>query len=220
LSTVRLTVDLRRREVQLTELNTALTASSDRLRAARVEQQQRMRAQVDQRVTPHLRAAIACLQEGGQPDVSRVRQEAGRALDELRMLARGLHPPRLLEDGLIAALDGWMEQRARPVMITGIPADGLAEAELRVAYFCAVTLLDALADADAQQLELTVGDDGRLLELCIRGRPPQSSVPDHTTVQLARDRLEAFDGTLTSSWSHDTVTFTARLPRAAGLPRP
>ncbi len=212
LSTVRLTVDLRRREAQLTDLNRALTASGDRLRGARLQQQRLMRAEVDRRVLPHLDAAAAQLSDTAQPDPSTARQEASRALDELRTLARGLHPPRLLEDGMVASLDGWMERRQRLVKIAGTPVQSLSESLLRVVYFCVVIILDTLAQAD-EPLELCIADDGDILELRIVGRPPHSATSDQTAVQIARDRLEAFDGTLTSSWTDETVTYTARLQR-------
>lgn len=213
LSTVRLTVDLRRREAQLTDLTQALAASSDRLRGARVEQQRRMRAEVDRRVLPHVRAAVARLADDGQPDPFAARREASAALDELRTLARGIHPPRLAEDGLVASLNGWMERWGRRVTITGEVVDSLSEPLLRVVYFCVVTLLDALAEVDAGQLELCIVDDGDRLELQIGGRLLRPAAPEQATVQLARDRVEAFDGTLTSSWTEDTVTYTARLQR-------
>ena len=209
---MRLTVDLRRREAQLTDLNRALTASGDRLRGARLEQQRLMQAEVDRRVLPHLDAAAAHLSDTAQPDPSTARQEASRALDELRTLARGLHPPRLLEDGLVASLDGWMEHRRRQVRIAGTPVQSLSESLLRVAYFCVVTVLDTLAQADGP-LELGIADDGDVLELQMVGRTPHQATPDQTTLQIARDRLEAFDGTLTSSWTDETVTYTARLQR-------
>jgi signal transduction histidine kinase len=213
LSTVRLTVDLRRREAQLTDLTRALAASSDRLRGARVEQQRRMRSEVDRRVLPHVRAARARLTEAGQPDTAAARREASAALDELRTLARGIHPPRLAEDGLVASLDGWMERWGRRVTITGDVVDALSEPVLRVAYFCVVTLLDALAEADAERLALSIADDGDSVQLQICGRVRPTTTPEQATVQLAQDRLEAFDGTLTVSWAEDTVSYAARLQR-------
>jgi hypothetical protein len=213
LSTVRLTVDLRRREAQLTDLTRALAASSDRLRGARVEQQRRMRSEVDRRVLPHVRAARARLTEPGQPDTAAARREASAALDELRTLARGIHPPRLAEDGLVASLDGWMERWGRRVTITGDVVDALSEPVLRVAYFCVVTLLDALAEADAERLALSIADDGDSVQLQICGRVRPTTTPEQATVQLAQDRLEAFDGTLTVSWAEDTVSYAARLQR-------
>ena len=47
-----------------------------------------------------------------------------------------------------------MEHWERPVTITGGVVDSLSEPLLRVVYFCVVTVLDALAEADAGQLEL------------------------------------------------------------------
>jgi hypothetical protein len=212
LSTVRLSVDLQRREAELEQLNRALAASSERLRDARTEQRRRMRAEVGRRVVPHLRAATARL--AAEPaDPADARREAGLALDELRGVARGLHPPQLLQDGLVASLQGWMERRQRWVRVSGDPVEGLDEVRLRGLYFCLVTLLDALAAVDGEELGLTVHDDGEVLVLELTGRLPASSVPDPTAVQLARDRVEAFDGNLTASREDDTVSLRCRLPR-------
>jgi hypothetical protein len=219
LSTVRLTVDLRRREAELIELGETLVASTARLREARAEQRHRLRIEVEQRVSPHLASAIDGL-AGDRADPVIVRHEASRALDELRALARGIHPPRLPEDGLIASLDGWMERHDRRVRINGEVGEPLPEQVLRAAYFCVVTLLGALADAGAEALELGLPDDDDVLQLRVGGRLVTSNQPDPSVVQLARDRLEAFDGSLTSSWTHDMMTFTARLPRTPKPERP
>ena len=212
LSTVRLTVDLRRREEELTALSEALAASTDRLRWAGAEQRRRLRGEVEREVTPHLTSALDEL-AGDRPDPATVRREASTALDELRTLARGIHPPRLAEDGLAASLDGWMERHDRGVSITGHIERPLPEELLRAAYFCVVTLLGTLDDSGAEALTLALDDHAVGVELQIAGRMAIASPPDPDVVQLARDRLEAFGGSLAISSSEPVMTFTARLPR-------
>ncbi|GAA3617299.1 sensor histidine kinase [Microlunatus ginsengisoli] len=219
LSTVRLTVDLRRREAELMQLGEALAASTTRLREARAEQRHRLRAEVEHRVSPHLVAATDEL-AADRPDPAIVRQEASRALDELRVLARGIHPPRLSEDGLVASLDGWMERHDRLLRITGAAGEAVPDQVLRAAYFCVVTLLDTLVDAGAEELQLGLSDDDAVLQLQVGGRIAAPAQPDPSAVRLVRDRLEAFDGSLTSSLTHDMMTFTVRLPRTPNPERP
>ena len=132
----------------------------------------------------------------------------------------GQHPVKRPDHGhadeqparVVRQRHAWHE-RQRGVRVSGDPVDGLDEVRLRGLYFCLVTLLDALAAADGEELALTVADDGDRLALELTGRLPASSVPDPTAVQLARDRVEAFDGSLTESRLDHTVSFHCRLPR-------
>jgi hypothetical protein len=219
LSTVRLSVDLRRREEELIALGELLEQSTERLRLAGAEQRRWLRAEVDRQVVPHLDAATNEI-TSDRPDPATVRHEASVALDELRTLARGLHPPRLAEDGLVSSLGGWMERYDRNVSITGVIERPLPDELLRAAYFCVVTLLGTLDASGADGLTLALDDDEARLELRIGGRMAGPGTPDPGLVQLVRDRLEAFDGALATSESGQIVTFTAQLPRYRDEPLP
>lgn len=216
LSTVRLSVDLQRREAELQEVNRALAASSARMRDARQRERQRMRAEVNQKVVPHIRAARALLAEEAV-DPGAVRLEASRALDELRTIARGIHPARLLEDGLPASLDGWTERTGRPVTVAGRLPDGLDDELVRCAYFCAVLVLDALAVAGGTALGLTLDADDGDVVLEVSGRLGRDAPVEPLPVQLVRDRVEAFGGSLETSTGPGSVTYRCRLPRTASL---
>jgi hypothetical protein len=211
LSTVRLTVDLRRREAELKGVNRALAASSDRMRGARLRERHRMRSEVNHKVVPHIRAGKALLVEDAV-DAAAVRREATVALDELRMIARGIHPARLLEDGVLASLDSWTGRTNHTVVIAGGPPDELDEALLRCVYFCAVILLDALAVAGSSALSLALETEGEELALNLAGRLGQADSIDSLAVQLVRDRAEAFDGLLQVVREADRMTFRCRWP--------
>jgi hypothetical protein len=200
MSTLRLTVELQRREAQLIEINRHIAASSQRMRAAREVQQHRMQAEVSEVVLPHVEAAAeACRQQDGL----RGRREAQLALDRLRRISRGIYPPRLVEDGVAASVSGWLEMAGRGTVLTAV--DPLADLEPDLAagvYFIAVTLIEALDATEmmiirrAGAVELVVHGDGR---------------PEPDLVTLAQDRAEAFGGQLQVG---EPATLTCRMPIA------
>jgi hypothetical protein len=184
MSTLRLTVELQRRQGQLMEINRHIAASSERMRAAREVQQRRMQAEVTNVVLPYtVAAAEACRSEDGL----RGRDQAQLALDRLRRLSRGIFPPRLAEDGVPAALHGWLDMAGRaPAVKAEEPLDDLDPELAAAVYFIAVTLIEALDAASlimqrAEAVELVVQGDG---------------VAQPDLVTLAQDRAEAFGGQL------------------------
>jgi hypothetical protein len=197
MSTLRLTVELQRREAQLVEINQHLAASSDRMRAAREVQQRRMRAELAGMVLPHVDAAAAACRAG---EGLAGREQAQRALDQLRRISHGLHPPRLTEDGVVASVHGWLERTGRATTVDA--ADPLDDLDAPVAagvYFIAVTLVEAL---DATEL-LVRRSDG--FELLVRG----VRVVQPDLVTLAQDRAETFGGRVHLS---APATVTCRVP--------
>jgi signal transduction histidine kinase len=79
-----------------------------------------------------------------------VRAELERALDELRELARGIHPAVLSDRGLGPALGALAARAPMPVQISGLPADRLPVAvESAVYYFVAEGLTNAAKHARA-----------------------------------------------------------------------
>ena len=198
LSTVRLTHDLRRRRTQLAGLTESLAASRDRLLTARRAEQRRVRTQVQDRVVTHIDAAVQSLDRGDPAQLAGASRSTASALDALRLIARGVFPPRLGESGLAAALDGWLERADTFAEIEIDDPAGLVDAspEHEVClYYCAVTLLDALARRDAPHLRITVSVAGARARLSIR-TAADVPVPDDVRT-VVRDRVDAFGGTVT-----------------------
>ena len=197
LSTVRLTHDLRRRRAQLAELNKALVASRDRLLTARRSEQERLRAEVQDRVIVHIDDALRQVDGAGAAQLQTASRATADALDSLRLIARGIFPPRLGESGLAAALDGWLE---RADIYSEIEIDDpddrvdrRPEHEVCI-YFCAVTVLGALANVDAQRLRIGLDVEGERARLAIRSTG-DVRVPDDVRT-VVRDRVDAFGGTV------------------------
>lgn len=90
--------------------------------------------------------------------------DATEALQELRDLARGIYPPLLADQGLVAALES---QARRSVVPVTIEADGIGryprEVEAAVYFSCLEALQNVAKYADASRATLRLSDgDGRL----------------------------------------------------------
>lgn len=227
LSTVRLTLELRQRKVELERLTDALRASRARLLTARVREQRRMRARVAERVSPHLAGALDALDV---PDASavttevldRIGSQAGAALDELRSIARGIYPPTLSEDGLAASLEGWLGRSGVEATLQ-VPAElpaihGRPELEAGL-YFGAVTLLAELSAHEALGIRLAVTQEPEPL---LRIEAHVTGLVEMATLQDVTDRIEALGGTVRSGLEGDRFLVTAVLagPAPDGEPRP
>ena len=128
LSTVRLTYSLRLRAMQLAELNAELVRSRERLVSARAEQRRRFRAELEDEVLPELVSAQEVVAVAARANAAgagfRLNQASDalqRALDTLRVLARGVYPPQLADAGLVTALRSWRDGTAR-LLVSGDPA--------------------------------------------------------------------------------------------------
>jgi len=128
----------------------------------------------------------------------RARTELEAGLEELRELARGIHPAVLTERGLEAALDGLAARAPVPVAVNAELGTRLPPAYESVAYFLVCEALTNVAKyADATTAEVSVGlsrgrvvievrDDGR------GGADPRAG----SGISGMRDRVAALDGAL------------------------
>jgi signal transduction histidine kinase len=126
--------------------------------------------------------------------------DATEALEELRDLARGIYPPLLADQGLVAALESQARKSSVPVTIK---ADGIAryarEAEAAVYFSCLEALQNVAKYANATRATVALTDgDGRLRFEVIddgTGFDPESSSYG-TGLQGIADRLAALGGEL------------------------
>ncbi|MDP8957293.1 MAG: histidine kinase [Actinomycetota bacterium] len=128
-------------------------------------------------------------------------QDAARAaLEDLRNLARGIYPPLLADQGLIAALTAQANRSPVPVTVVG---DGVGryprEVESAV-YFCTLEALNNVAKyADATAVTVRLSEDDGLVRFRIdddgRGFDPRLA-RQGTGVQGMMDRLDAVGGRL------------------------
>jgi signal transduction histidine kinase len=120
-------------------------------------------------------------------------------LDELREIARGLHPAVLADGGLSPAIKGLARRSAVPVRLD-VRTDGrLPEpVELAAYYAVAETLTNAAKHAQADVIDVRVDADEQVLRVVVRddGRGGADFGGGSGLVGLS-DRVEAIGGRLT-----------------------
>jgi hypothetical protein len=219
LSTVRLTYALRARLAELDALDAALRASRDRLLTARAVEQRRLQAEVNRRVLPPLDTATRLMS-----DVRELPAAAGQvaqALEAVRMISRGIYPPRLAEAGLATSLDGWA---AHADVAVRVQVDDSADVLRRYdgveagLYFWTVAALDGLASIGARDLRVDISARDGAVRCTVTGST--SSAPDAGLVVALRDRAEALDGTVAIDEGAGSVRYDAIIPVRQGIPTP
>ncbi|GAB4060767.1 sensor histidine kinase [Catellatospora paridis] len=133
--------------------------------------------------------AVALLREAQDTTIS--------ALEDLRTLVRGIHPPILADRGLVSGIEALAIPIPIPVTVA-LRLPRLAPPVESAAYFAVAECLANVAkhahatrawvvgDHDGDTLRLTVGDDGRA-----------GADPGGTGLAGVARRVAAFDGTLT-----------------------
>jgi PAS domain S-box-containing protein len=129
--------------------------------------------------------------------IAGAQKELTLALDELRELARGIHPAILTDRGLDAALDALAARSPVPVEIAVENVELPAAVEAAAYYVVAEALANVVKYADATQVTVHVGrEDGRAyVEVADDGRGGADPGAGSGLRGLA-DRVEALDGTL------------------------
>jgi signal transduction histidine kinase len=132
-----------------------------------------------------------------QEHLAEARKAAGVALQELRDLARGIHPPILADRGLDAAIRALADHAALPVSIDVELVDRPPTAVETAAYFVAAEgLANALKHAQASRIDIAVHerDDAVVVRVLDDGRGGVSETGDG--LHGLRQRVEALDGSL------------------------
>ena len=135
--------------------------------------------------------------EGAAAIISAAREELAAALEELRELARGIHPAVLTDRGLAAAVEALVVRTPVPVTVT-MPSERLpapieaaayyvvSEAVTNIVKYAGATTIDVTVESDDTHVTVTVTDDG------CGGADPSAG----TGLRGLRDRVAALDGTL------------------------
>jgi signal transduction histidine kinase len=125
-------------------------------------------------------------------------QELAETVDELRTLARGLHPAVLADEGLGAALEALARRAAIPVTLAALPSRRLPPQIEAVAYFVAAeAVANATKHAEATELKLSACETGDVLvvEITDDGIGGAAIAPDGGLAGLS-DRVAALNGAL------------------------
>ena len=148
-----------------------------------------------------LKLALAKLDSdpaGARAIVAVAGDELALALEELRELARGLHPAILTERGLRAAVETLGARAPLPVEIAEIPDHRLPEPVEAAAYYLiaeALTNVVKYAHASAVRARVTAGDGNVVVEVSddgVGGADPTTG----SGLRGLADRVEALGGSL------------------------
>jgi signal transduction histidine kinase len=125
-------------------------------------------------------------------------EELARALEELRELARGIHPAVLSDRGLEPALEALAGRSPVPVQLAGTPRERLPPAVEAAAYFViaeALTNVVKYANASQARVEVSRGNGHAIVEVADDGCG--GADPDRGSgLRGLADRISALDGTL------------------------
>jgi PAS domain S-box-containing protein len=123
-------------------------------------------------------------------------EEVHRALEELRELARGLHPALLTERGLGAALTALAERAPLPVEIREVPAERFTEpVEAAVYYLVSEALANVVKHAEASVATIAVRrDDGTLTAEILDDGRGGADPSGGSGLRGLIDRVEALGG--------------------------
>jgi signal transduction histidine kinase len=187
-----------------------LRASRQRLVAAQDQERRRLERDLHDGAQQHLvalktRLALAQRLTERDPDraeelIANLEEEAGEALDTLRDLARGIYPPVLADEGLIAALRAQASKAPFDVDVHGEHLTRYPQDIEAAVYFCCLEALQNVAKyANADHATITLGQrDGEILFSVIdhgAGFDPELTTKGSGTQNMA-DRVAAMGGTL------------------------
>jgi signal transduction histidine kinase len=146
-------------------------------------------------------------------ELSRIETEIGSTLDELREIARGIHPAILSEGGLTPALRTLSRRSAIPVELE-VPLVPRLPEPVEVAAYYVVTeaLANAAKHASASRARVLVEHRDAALHLSIGDDGAGGADPARGSGLIGlRDRVEALGGTLTveSPVGAGTLVFVA-----------
>jgi signal transduction histidine kinase len=195
------------RNVRLIE---ELRASRQRLVAAQDEERRKLERNLhdgaqQQLVAFHVRLRLLEQQVGKDTQkelelVQGMQVAARAALEDLRDLARGIYPPLLADQGLVAALSAQASRSPVPVTVVGEGVGRYPRDVESAVYFCTLEALNNVAKyADATAVTLRVSDDDGVVRFRIDddGRGFDPRLARHGTgVQGMIDRLDAVGGSL------------------------
>jgi signal transduction histidine kinase len=138
-----------------------------------------------------------------EPQLAEIDAELGGALEELRTLARGLHPPILTEEGLRPALETLARRAAIPVEVTARRAARFTPAVETAAYYVASeALANAVKHAHASHVRIDLAQVGASAVVEVIDDGAGGADPRGGGLRGLRDRVEALDGSLAIESRH------------------
>ena len=132
-----------------------------------------------------------------EPILAGAAAELDMALEELRELARGLHPAALTEQGLGPALEALGERLTVEVKVDALEERLSDHVEATAYYICSEALTNVAKHAEASCAHVTFEREGGILRFEITDDGRGGADPrDGSGILGLRDRAEASGGTL------------------------
>jgi signal transduction histidine kinase len=185
-----------------------LQASRKRIVAAADAERQRLERNLHdgaQQRLVSLAVAVRATRSEGRGDeaaLDEAQRELERALEELRLIARGLYPAVLDELGLGAAIEALAETAPLPVKLDQLPSDRFDPVMEATAYFlCA----EIVRDPAATRVTISGRRDGEKLRLAVT-----TDAPTRDLTRLT-DRVGAAGGTIRRRPRTDGVALEAEI---------
>jgi len=190
------------------DARTALAESRKRIVAAGDEARRRLERNLhdgaQQRfvsLSLSLRLTLARLEQdpAGAAELLRsAAEELGKGLEELRELARGIHPAVLTERGLGAAVDNLVTRSPLPVEVDGLPDRRLpADVEAAAYYVVSEALTNVARYARASRATVSITLDGGIARVEVADDGRGGAAPGRGSgLRGLADRVDAIGGRL------------------------
>ena len=144
-----------------------------------------------------VRAKLGSRPETLEPLLGGAAEELDKALEELRELARGLHPAALTDQGLGPALRTLAERLPVEVRVDALDERLPGHLEATAYYICSEALTNVAKHAQATHAEVSFEREGEVLRFEISDDGRGGADPrDGSGILGLRDRAEAAGGTL------------------------
>jgi signal transduction histidine kinase len=183
-------------DLRVASLRTAaedLQAAQRRILIAADDARARLQRELERQVVPNADRLKARLD--ATPGLEAAADALDHAVQELRVLARGLHPPALERHGLRGALHALVDDAPLAVQLD-VPGSRYSEETELVVYFaCAEALTNAIKHASAMHIGVTVHEQDRLViaEIADDGRGG-ASLSDGSGLAGLATRADALGG--------------------------
>jgi signal transduction histidine kinase len=210
LPTIRIAMERDRLHRDLVAKLEELKASRLRMVTAADEERRRLERNLHDGAQQRLTVALLALRRLEQrvaddfetsSAVLLARQELEGAIEDLRELARGLHPPLLARRGLAAAIRAATARSSIPIELD-LRLDGDLPHPIEAAayYVCAEAVTNTVKHAQASTVWISIVHDGALLTVDVRddgiGGACIDCDPDATGLGGLVDRVQALDGAI------------------------
>jgi signal transduction histidine kinase len=186
-----------------------LQASRKRIVAAADAERQRIERNLHDGAQQRLVSLAVALRATRSTDgderrlLDEAQQELASALDELRLIARGIYPAVLDEMGLAAAIEALAETAPLPVKIGDLPSERFDPVVEATAYFVAA---EAVHYPAASRVTISGRRDGDTLTLAVT-----TDAPTHALTRLS-DRVGAAGGTIRRQTLADGTVLEMGIP--------